>query len=147
MPHLPPFASACWQGLVVAEKNLAAAAAAQGDERGQTRNGKSATSGSKSDASTNADSSWQARMEAHQDLILSLLQRLVERETVKDWYGTDEVAKIAKKSEYTVRNWCLEGRLKAEKKGSGRGKYQSWVISHTELQRYQKEGLLPPRKP
>jgi hypothetical protein len=50
------------------------------------------------------------------------------------------------KAEITVREWCRLGRVHAEKKGSGRGRYQSWVISHEELLRIQKEGLLPIRK-
>ena len=36
-----------------------------------------------------------------------------------------------------------QGRIRGEKKGSGRGRYQSWVISHAELLRVQREGLLP----
>jgi hypothetical protein len=68
---------------------------------------------------------------------------LVNQETVKDWYTSDEVARLLGKAEFTVREWCRNGRIHAKKKGSGRGKYQSWVISHDELLRLQREGLLP----
>ena len=73
------------------------------------------------------------------------VQAILDRETRKDWYTTEEVGKILGKSEYTVREWCRQGRIKGEKKGSGRGKYQSWVVSHDELLRVQREGLLPVR--
>jgi excisionase family DNA binding protein len=72
------------------------------------------------------------------------LQLLVEQRTVKDWYTTEEAAKLLGKAEFTVREWCRNGRVRAQKKGSGRGKHQSWVISHEEVLRIQKEGLLPP---
>jgi excisionase family DNA binding protein len=68
---------------------------------------------------------------------------LVSQRTVKDWYSTEEVAQLLSKSEFTVREWCRNGRIRAEKKGSGRGKYQSWVVSHAELLRIRREGLLP----
>lgn len=77
------------------------------------------------------------------DRIETALDLLLQQRTVKDWYTTEEAAKILDKSEYTVREWCRTGRIKGEKKGSGRGKYQSWVISHAELLRFQREGLLP----
>lgn len=79
------------------------------------------------------------------DRIEATLQTLVERQQVKDYYSTEEVAKALNKSEYTVREWCRLGRIRAEKKGSGRGKYQSWVVTHEELLRIQKDGLLPLR--
>ena len=41
------------------------------------------------------------------------LAQLVERQTVKDWYSTDEVAKILGKAEFTVREWARNGRIKA----------------------------------
>ena len=62
---------------------------------------------------------------------------------MKDWYTTEEVAKILGKAEFTVREWCRNGRVKAEKRMSGRGAFSTWVISHQELLRYQREGLLP----
>jgi hypothetical protein len=74
--------------------------------------------------------------------IESLLAALFERQTFKDWYSVDEFACILGKAEFTVREWCRLGRIHAEKKGSGRGVHPYWVISHTELLRYQREGLL-----
>ena len=79
--------------------------------------------------------------------IEQMVATLLEKQTIKDWYGTEEAARIVGKAEFTVREWCRLGRILAEKRGSGRGKYQSWVISHAELQRIQREGLLPLRRP
>jgi transposase len=75
--------------------------------------------------------------------IESSLTALLERQTAKEWYTTAEIAKILGKSEFTVREWCRHTRLNAQKRISGRGKYQSWVISHDELLRYHRDGLLP----
>ena len=75
--------------------------------------------------------------------IESLLVVLVERERARDWYSTDEFARIVSRSEFTVREWCRLGRILAEKRRSGRGAFPAWVVSHDELLRYQREGLLP----
>ncbi len=71
------------------------------------------------------------------------LSELRDRQTVRDWYSTAEVATLLGKAEFTVREWCRLGRVRAEKRGSGRGAFKAWVISHAELQRLQKDGLLP----
>jgi len=68
---------------------------------------------------------------------------LIDQRTVKDWYTTSEVGEILKKAEFTVREWCRLRRIHAEKRKSGRGPHTAWVISHQELQRFQREGLLP----
>lgn len=81
------------------------------------------------------------RLERIESAVLELLRQ----RTMKDWYSTEEFAAIVGKAEFTCREWCRLGRIRAEKKGSGRGKFQSWVISHAELLRYEREGLLPPR--
>jgi PAS domain-containing protein len=47
------------------------------------------------------------------------------------------------KAEFTVREYCRLGRLKAEKRQSGRGAYPQWVLSRAELERYRRNGLLP----
>ena len=81
------------------------------------------------------------------DRIEAAVTVIAERQTIRDWYATDEFARVVGKAEFTVREWCRLGRVRAEKKGSGRGKYQSWVVSHDELLRYQREGLLSIRRP
>jgi hypothetical protein len=49
------------------------------------------------------------------------LKQLLERQTVKDWYTTEEFARIVGKAEFTIREHCRHGRIAAAKKGSGRG--------------------------
>jgi|CXWL01.1.fsa_nt_gi hypothetical protein len=78
--------------------------------------------------------------------IEALLEMLVERQQTREWYSTDQAAQVLKKAEFTVREWCRLGRIRAEKRKSGRGAHAAWVISHTELLRIQKEGLLPDRR-
>lgn len=82
-------------------------------------------------------------IEAELKEIKSLLTVLVERQTIKDYYGVEEFAKLVGKAEFTVREYCRLRRLRAEKRQSGRGAFASWVVSHEELLRYRKEGLLP----
>ena len=62
---------------------------------------------------------------------------------VKEWYTTDEVAKILDRAAWTVRQWCRLKRVNAKKRTCGRGLSAEWVISHDELLRIQNEGLLP----
>lgn len=74
--------------------------------------------------------------------IEAVVTELLKQRTVKDYYDIDEVAELLGKAPFTVREWARLGRIRAEKKGSGRGKFQSWVVSHGELLRIRKEGLL-----
>lgn len=74
--------------------------------------------------------------------IESLLLVLVERQQQKDWYEIEEFARIVGKAPFTCREWCRLARINAEKRRSGRGAHAQWVVSHDELQRYQREGLL-----
>ena len=77
------------------------------------------------------------------DQIAGLLNTLLERQQAKEWYSVEEFARIVGRSEFTCREYCRHGRIRAEKKESGRGAYASWAISHAELLRFQREGLLP----
>ncbi|MBI1349441.1 helix-turn-helix domain-containing protein [bacterium] len=72
-----------------------------------------------------------------------MLLLLVQRQQTKDWYDIDEFARLVGKAPFTVREWARHGRIRAEKRKSGRGAYAAWVVSHAELQRYQREGLIP----
>ena len=67
------------------------------------------------------------------------LYDLLQQKATKDWYTTAEVAEIVGKSEYTVREWCRQGRVEAEKAPNGRG----WLISQLELNRIRNHGPLP----
>jgi hypothetical protein len=71
------------------------------------------------------------------------LAEIRSTQTIRDWYSTEEVAKLLGKAEFTVREWCRLGRINAVKRQSGRGAHRAWVISNDELQRLQREGLLP----
>ena len=86
-------------------------------------------------------------VEERLEKIESLLVALVERQTVKDFYEIEEFARLVGKSCFTCREWCRLGRIRAEKKLSGRGAYARWVVPHAEFLRYQREGLLPHRRP
>lgn len=84
-----------------------------------------------------------AELTTRLDKIETLLSMLVERQTAKDFYEIDEFARRVGRAVFTVREWARLGRIKATKRRSGRGAFCSWAVSHAELLRYQKEGLLP----
>jgi hypothetical protein len=77
------------------------------------------------------------------DRIESALAALLLQRTVKEWYSTAEIAEILDRAEYTVREWCRQGRIRAKKKPCGRGKGGEWLVSHEELMRMKNEGLQP----
>lgn len=67
---------------------------------------------------------------------------LAEKQRVQEFYTVEEFAKIVGRSCFTCREWCRHRRINAQKRSSGRGAFTSWVISHNELLRYQRDGLL-----
>ncbi len=81
-------------------------------------------------------------LEQRLEKIESMLAVLVQGQQAREWYSVEEFARLVGRSEFTIRDWCRHGRLSAGKKNSGRGAHASWAISHEELQRYQREGLL-----
>jgi hypothetical protein len=86
-------------------------------------------------------------VEERLEKIESLLVVLVERQQVREWYTTEEFARAVGKAEFTIREYCRLSRLRAEKRQSGRGGFQQWVLSHNELERYRRNGLLPMQRP
>ena len=72
-----------------------------------------------------------------------MLTNLAEQRVAKDFYATCEIAEILDRSGFTIREWCRNGRVHAEKRLTGRGNSKEWIISHKELLRIQNEGLLP----
>ena len=81
-------------------------------------------------------------LEERLDRIEAMLAALIGRQA-KEWYSIEEFARLVGRSEFTCREWCRHGRIGARKKQSGRGAHASWVISHAEFERYQREGLRP----
>lgn len=81
-------------------------------------------------------------VEQRLEKIESLLLALIDRGQVREFYTTEEFAHAVGKGEFTIREYCRLGRLRAAKRHSGRGAHTAWAISHEELQRYQREGLL-----
>jgi hypothetical protein len=86
-------------------------------------------------------------VEEHLQKIETMILALVDRAAVREWYTTQEFAKAVGKAEFTIREYCRLGRLRAEKRQSGRGAYPQWVLSHAELERYRRNGLLPIQRP
>ena len=64
---------------------------------------------------------------------------------VKEHYTIAEFAELNRRAEYTCREWARTGRIKATKCFHGHGRYKTWVVSHEELLRFRREGLLPER--
>lgn len=53
------------------------------------------------------------------DRIESLLSELLEQRTAKEFNSTAEVARIAGRSDYTVREWCRRGQVGGGKAPNG----------------------------
>lgn len=71
------------------------------------------------------------------------LAAMSEEKQQKSHYSTHDIAEKLGKAEFTVREWCRLGRIRAEKRACGRGSSKEWMISHEELTRLRSEGLLP----
>jgi hypothetical protein len=77
------------------------------------------------------------------DRIETILTALLNGEQVREWYSVAEFAQAVGKAEFTCREYCRNGRINAKKKSGGRGDRPEWAISHDELLRFRREGLLP----
>src|SRR4051794_27261869 len=79
------------------------------------------------------------RLECRLECIETTLAGLAQERAEREYYSTAEVAQKLGKSEFTVREWCRLGRIRARKWRSGRGAHTSWVIAHEELLRIRRE--------
>ncbi len=64
---------------------------------------------------------------------------------MKHFYTISEFARLVDREEFTIREWCQRGRIRATVHFLGRGSRREWRISHEELLRYRDPGLLPPK--
>ena len=69
-------------------------------------------------------------IDEHFQKMEALLAVLAERPQIRDWYTTEQFAHLIGRAEFTVREMCRHGRIRAEKMLSGRGAYPQWAISH-----------------
>lgn len=84
-------------------------------------------------------------IEERLERIEAMLLHLSQQTQVKEFYTVEEFARIVGRACDTVRAWARHGRIQASKKLSGRASFAGWSLSHDELRRYQREGLLPGR--
>lgn len=77
---------------------------------------------------------------------IQTLLKMGARRAEKEWYTTHEFAEECGRKLYTVREWCRLHRINAEKVPARCGSEQEWRISHEELLRYRRAGLLPLRR-
>lgn len=75
--------------------------------------------------------------------IESLLLSITTAPHQREYYTTAEAAELLDRAEFTVREWCRNGRIVAIKTHGGRGNATEWRISHDEIESYRNEGLLP----
>lgn len=73
----------------------------------------------------------------------ALMETVISQKTIKDFYSTAEVAEMVGRSEFQVRRWCREGRVKAIKRAAGRGSHKEWMVGGEELTHYKNYGLRP----
>ena len=76
------------------------------------------------------------------DRIEEALARLLKQRPQAS-YTPEQFGLVVNRSAFQIRQHCNNGRLRATKTRSGAGRYFCWSLSHEELERYQREGLLP----
>jgi hypothetical protein len=83
-----------------------------------------------------------AELRAEMKGMKEALDVLLKRQTVKEFYSTEEFAELTGLKPKTVRDYLSESRLQGTKQRSGHGRAKKWAVPHEELLRFQREGLL-----
>lgn len=65
------------------------------------------------------------------------LREYTSRMAKKEFYTTEEFARLVNMKPKTIRDNCNSGRLKGQKKGHS----NEWALPHSELERFASEGL------
>jgi hypothetical protein len=86
----------------------------------------------------------ETRLSGIEAILTQIQGSLAAPKVTREWYSVAEAASMLGKSSYTVRQWCLEGRINATKRSEKRGGAQLWNISAAEIERYVNEGSLTP---
>lgn len=90
------------------------------------------------------DDELRERLQRIDERLEMLLKQQQHQQPPREWYSVAEYAEIMERSQYTVRQWCLEKRIDASKTDCGRGGKTEWRIRASEVQRVRDLGLLPP---
>lgn len=88
-----------------------------------------------------------ARLDAVETTLLTIEESVASARLAdgaeREFYSVKEFAELVERAEYTVREWCREGRINAQKSKTGRGDAKAWQVPSCELGRYRDHGLLP----
>ena len=84
----------------------------------------------------------QAQLDEMRTMILQIHGMLASPKEARTSYTVKEAADLLGRKPYTVRQWCLEGRINATKRAERRGGTEVWNISAVEIERYRNDGLL-----
>ena len=68
-------------------------------------------------------------LEQRLEKIEAMLLVLVECNQLRQWYSTGEFAQSVGKAEFTIREYCRLGRLRAQKRQSGRGAHEVRIVA------------------
>lgn len=82
------------------------------------------------------------RMETTLVDLTAKVDQLIQQHTIKECYSTEEFGELVKLAPTTVRGYCNEGRIIAQKRQDGHGNSFFWVIMHEELVRFRRYGLI-----
>jgi hypothetical protein len=77
------------------------------------------------------------RLAGVEEGVSALKARLKPQSMRREWFSAGEVARLLHKAPYTVRQWCVHGRLRAKKLANSR----QWRVHRSEVVRYRAEGL------
>jgi hypothetical protein len=68
----------------------------------------------------------EARLSGIELMLARIYESLSAPKPVREWYTVEEVARMLKKTPYTVREWCRERRINATKRPEKRGGAELW---------------------
>jgi excisionase family DNA binding protein len=73
------------------------------------------------------------------DQLAGLVSKLLDRETMKEWYTVKEAAELTGFKEYTLRQCCNLGRIREEWRQKDRG--ERWRIHRDAVEDIRNNGL------
>ncbi|QEH32100.1 hypothetical protein OJF2_05690 [Aquisphaera giovannonii] len=132
--------------LDAAADRLEAAAMAHGGREGSVRQSRPAGGDEAGDGRHSVAGDIAAAILERLEAVESALAELVARDLRKAYYSCEEFGRRVGLSPATVRKYCAQGGLLAEKKKTAAYSAKAeWAIPHAEIERFQREGRLLPK--